>query len=172
MSWEETTATAWGSTIGFKIGTPENKEMATNLVNIGIVKEDSINVELADGTKLEWRAVGGKLIDILQGEPTFTISLIVKNLNKSNLEKFWNIEEDESTGELKIFGLSTSKKYSILMGSEVKDSEVFKAPYCSVSMKPHFSEKEGWTQEVSFTLLDRGGTGENKKPLFLIGQVE
>lgn len=169
MAWKETSATAWGSKVQIKLGTPATgNAMSTSLAGIGVIKEDSIAVETADGTNLEWKGVGGKLIDQLKGEPTITIKCIVKNLNKSNLSKFWNVQEDATSGKLKVLGMTNSTKYSVLLGSDVVDSETFEAPYCSVGMKPVYSEKEGWGQEVEFTLLSPG----EGKPLFEIGQVK
>lgn len=167
MAWKETTATAWGD-IEFKIGTPSaDNGMSTSLDSIGTVKEDSIGVETQDGTTKEWRAVNGKLIDELKGEPILKVKCFVKNLNKSNLGKFWNVSENATTGELEVKGLTNANKYSISFGSNVKESEEFKAPYCSVSMKPAFDEKEGWGQEIEFTLLSPG----EGKALFNISQV-
>ncbi len=145
MAYNETNETAWGSSVGFNIdGTP-----------IGIVKQDSISVETADGTKLEWKAVGGKVIDQLQGEPTVTVKCVVKNLNKSNLEKFWKIEEEGD--KIKVLGMTNAAKYAISIGSDVVGAEIFTAPKCAVAMRPKFAENEGWTQEVEFTLLEKNG---------------
>ncbi len=166
MAWTKTSATAWGEVV-MKIGTPtENNAMSENLASIGYVKEDSISLETEDGEKLEWKAVGGKVVDTLTKEGKISIKCQIKNLNKENLEKFWNIEEDEASGKLKVLGMTNSNKYSVLLEPKVEKAETFEAPYCSVSMKPTFTEKEGWGQEVTFTLLS-GGEGN---PLFLIGQ--
>ncbi len=165
MAWKDTKATAWG-TIEIKIGTPKaGNAMSTSLVSIGTIKEDSISLETEEGTKYEWKGTGGVIIDTLVGEGTVKVKCKIKNLNKSNLEKFCNVTEN-SDGKIEVKGLTTSNKYSISMESKVSGSETFEAPYCSVAMKPTFSEKDGWEQEVEFTLLS-GGEG---KPLFIIGQ--
>ncbi len=165
MAWKETSATAWGE-IDVKIGTPKTGNgMSASMVSIGNVKEESISIETEDGTKLEWKATGGKVIDTLTQGGKISVKCKVKNLNKSNLEKFWDVTED-SSGKLQVMGMTTSNKYSVSLEPKATGAEVFEAPYCAVSMKPTFSEKDGWEQEVTFTLLS-GGEG---KPLFTIGQ--
>ncbi len=165
MAWKETENKAWGE-IDFKIGTPKaGNLMSTALSTIGNVKEDSISIETEDGGKLEWKATGGRVIDTLQKEGKITIKCTVNNLKKATLEKFWNVTEN-SEGKLEVHGMTSSNKLSVAFASKVAGTETFEAPYCSVSMKPKFSEKDGWEQEVEFTLL----RGSETAPLFVIGQ--
>lgn len=165
MAWKETTATAWDGII-LKIGVPDSgNAMSSSLSVLGYIKEMSMETE--DGEKKEWKDINGKLIDELTQEGTLKWNVTLKNLNKSVLEKVWNIEEDPSDGSLKVKNLSTSKKYSIQIGNSVKESEVFSAPYCSVTAKPAFSKDDGYTLELQFTILSPG----EGKELFVISQT-
>lgn len=167
MAWTETSASAWGN-LTIKIGTPgANNAMSTSLSAIGTVKEDSFSVETEDGKKLQWFSTGHNLVDELQTQPTLILKMQVKNLNKSALTKFWDVEEDGTTGKLKVNAMMTTDKFSVSIQSEVVGSETLEIPYCSVSMKPVYSEDSGWEQEVQFTVLSPG----SGQPLFQIGQV-
>lgn len=46
-----------------------------------------------------------------------------------------------------------SEYFSVKMASKVVGSDSLEAPKCTVSVKPVFSEKEGWSAEVEFTIL-------------------
>lgn len=167
MAWNETSASAWGE-IDLQIGVPASgNEMSESLATIGVVKENSISVDTDEGTKLQWFATGHKLVDELRLEPTMSIKVEVKNLNLANLQKFWDVEEDATSGKIKVSGMTTSAKLSVKMAPKVIGGETLEAPYCSVSMKPTYSEDSGWGQEVTFTILSPG----TDKPLFQIGQV-
>ena len=83
MAYVDNNATAWGE-IEFKFGAPGAAgAMGTVLKTLGIVKEDSFSFETEDGKELEWKAIGGKIIDRMKGEPTLKAKCTVKNLNKA-----------------------------------------------------------------------------------------
>ncbi|GJQ07531.1 hypothetical protein [Capnocytophaga cynodegmi] len=164
-NWKETSATAWDG-IEFKVGTPgSNNAMASTLVKIGNIKDLSLETE--DGKKREWEDINGKIIDELSQEGKLKIKLQVKNLNKSVLERFWDIEEDTSTGHLKVKKMSSSEKLSTQILNTVRGAETFSAPYCSTSAKPTYSKEDGYMLDIEFTILDPG----NGKELFVIGQT-
>lgn len=163
-NWKETSSTAWDGMI-LKIGVPEaDNEMSTSLSIIGHIKEMSMETE--DGEKKEWKDINGKVIDELTQEGKLKWKVSLKNLNKSALEKVWDIEEDTSNGSLKIKSMSTNKKYSLQIASSVQNAEVFSAPYCSVTAKSTYSKDDGYMLEVEFTILSPGEGRE----LFVIGQ--
>lgn len=165
MAWKETTATAWNG-IEFQVGTPgANNAMATSFASIGRIKEMSLETE--EGDKKEWKDINGDIVDELTQEGKLIWNVTVKNLNKSNLEKFWDIEEDGPTSTLKIKKMSTSKKYSVKIINTVQNAEVFSAAYCSVTAKPTFGQDDGYLLEIKFTVLDPG----NGKEKAVIGQT-
>lgn len=163
-NWKETSSTAWDGMV-LKIGVPEaDNEMSTSLSVIGHIKEMSMETE--DGEKKEWKDINGKVIDELTQEGKLKWKTSLKNLNKSALEKVWDIEEDTSNGSLKVKSMSTNKKYSLQIASSVQNAEVFSAPYCSVTAKSTYSKDDGYMLEVEFTILSPGEGRE----LFVIGQ--
>lgn len=164
-NWKETSATAWDG-VEFKVGnTGNNNAMASTLTKIGNIKDLSLEVE--DGEKKEWKDINGKIIDELSQEGKLKIKVQVKNLNKSVLERFWDIEEDTATGNLKVKKMNSSKKLSIQILNTVQNAETFSAPYCSTMAKPTYSKEDGYMLDVELTVLDPG----NGKELFVIGQT-
>lgn len=164
-NWKETSSTAWDGMI-LKIGVPAlNNAMSTSLATIGHIKE--MTMETEEGEKKEWKDINGKVIDELTQEGKLKWKVTLKNLNKSALEKVWNIEEDTSNGSLKVKAMSTNKKYSLQIASSVQNAEMFSAPYCSVTAKPTYSKEDGYMLDIEFTILSPG----EGKELFVIGQT-
>ena len=164
-NWKETTATAWAG-LDLKIGNPApNNAMSASLAVLGNIEDMSVETE--EGEKKEWKDINGKIVDSYQAESTLKWTAKLKNLNKSALEKFWDVEEDPANGSLKVKGLSTSKKYSIQIVNSVQNAEVFSAPYCSVSSKLTFEKDKGYGLELTFTILEPA----KGKELFVIGQT-
>lgn len=165
MGWTPTTASAWGE-LDFQIGVPAaNNAMSVALASIGTVKEESLSVETEDGKKLQFFATGHNLIDELRLQATLTIKLSIKNLNLSELSKFWDVTEN--VDDIEVNEMTTSNKYSVMMASKVSGSEALHIPYCSVYMKATYAEDMGWVQDIEFTIL-RPAVGE---PLFTIKAV-
>jgi len=166
-NWTETSATAWGE-LEVKIGTPGvSNTMSTSLASIGVVKEDSFSLETEDGKKLQWFTTGHGLVDELKTQPTLMLKLHLKNLNLSALENFWDVTENITEGTIEVNAMMTTAKHSVYIGSKVVGSEALEIPYCSVSMKPVYSEDSGWGQEIEFTILSPSAGA----PLFVITQV-
>ena len=165
MAWTETSASAWGG-LDIKIGTPAAlNAMSTTLASIGNVKEDSFSIETEDGKKLQWFASGHNLIDELRLQAVLTIKCSIKNLNLSNLSKFWTVTDDEAG--IKVMNMNTSSKFSVRISTGVVGSEALDIPYCSVYMKASYSEDSGFGQDVEFTILKGAPTAA----LFTIKKV-
>lgn len=164
-NWKETTATAWAG-LDFKVGTPGNQNaMASSFTSIGYIEDVTIDTE--EGEKKEWKDINGKIVDTFQQESVTKFTAKLKNLNKSALEKFWDITEDTQNGTLKVRSTTTSRKFSVQITNSVQGAEVFSAPYCSVASKLTFEKDKGYGLEVTFTILDPGA-GKEK---FVISQT-
>lgn len=164
-NWKETSVTAWAG-MDLLLGSPKaGNVMSDTLVSVGNIKEVSIETE--DGEKKEWKDINGVIVDSFQQEATIKITTTIKNLNLSNLKKFWNVEEDTANGSIKVKGTSTSQKYSVQLKSSVQNAETFSAPYCSVTAKPKYGNDTGFELEVEITILEPAKGRE----LFVIGQT-
>lgn len=149
--------TAWGEVI-ISFGTPAAGDaMSATLTDIGKIKEDTVSIEKADGTVLELFSTGHNLVDKLKGEPTLTLKATLIGITAAAVALFW--ETTTVTTRTAVASLVNSTKKSVKLASKVVGSDTFEAPYCEVSMGPLFSEKEGWTAEVSITVI-KGATGK------------
>lgn len=149
--------TAWGSLV-ISFGTPAAGDtMSASLTSIGTIKEDSVSIEKADGTVLELYGTGHTLVDKLKGEPTLTLKFTAIGITAAAVALFWDAAV--VTTRTTVASMINSKKLSVKLASLVVGSDTLEAPYCEVSMGPLFSEKEGWTAEISVTLI-KGATGK------------
>lgn len=161
--------TAWGEIL-MDIGlTGANDAMASALETIGVLKEDSLALATEDGKKYELWGSGHELIDELQGEPILTVTGNIIQVPEEVRKKFWEISEQGSgdSKKMQVKSLVTREKWSVKFASRIPGSETFEAPKCSVSMKPVFSETEGWTADFSFKIIKSKATGV----LFQFGTV-
>ena len=156
MAYTDNNATAWGE-LEFKFGAPgAGGAMGTVLKTLGIVKEDSFSFETEDGKELEWKAIGGKIIDRMKGEPTLKVKCTVKNLNKALLSEIWDIEE--LGDKLIIKSFVSTKKFSFSIVPKVSGAEKIDMFYCTVSGKLNYTGDSGYNVDVEITILN-GGKG-------------
>lgn len=149
--------TAWGEQI-VSFGTPAAGDaMSASLTSIGTIKEDSVSIEKADGTVLELYGTGHVLVDKLKGEPSLTLKFTLVGISDAAIALFWDAAK--VTTRTSVASLVNSTKKSVKLASKVVGSDTLEAPYCEVSMGPLFSEKEGWTAEISVTII-KGATGK------------
>lgn len=140
-------ATAWGEIV-LSTGTPGASDaMSTSLTPLGYIKEDSLAIETEDGEVMQLFGTGHVLIDEQGGEPSVRIKATLIGANKT----FWDMAESPNTGRVESF--VTSAFYSVRFASKVVGSDTFEAPKCKIAAKPLFSEKEGWTVELTITVL-------------------
>lgn len=150
-------ATAWGDTHIY-MGTPEaNGGMAKTLEDLGIIDEDGMTMETADGTALQLKDINGKLIDELTQEPELTLNFTLLKPSEETRGKFWDMEESGTGDQRKVNvkSLITLQKYSVKFANpKMVGSETFEAPYCSVTMKPNWSASKGFYAECSAKILN------------------
>lgn len=154
MAWTETNATAWGEltiSLGDSTG---NETMQSALTSIGNVKQDSVSIEMEDGDTKEWKAVGGRVVDKAEGEPTVIVKAHVKNLNMSALSKFWKVTE--ASGALSVTSFRSDKKFAVKIEPSVIGGEIVEIPMASVKANIAYDENGGYGLDVSFTVLSPG----------------
>ena len=161
---EQAGATAWGN-VNIKIGESLKEDQ---LATIGTLKEDSVSIETAEGTKYELYGTGHVLVDQLVTEPTLTLKAQIIGANRDLIAKLWNTTTTGTgdTERLVVNSMVTSKKFAVQLASDVIGSDTFEAPNCAVNMSLVFSEKEGWCGDISFTIL-KGDNGS----FFQFGKV-
>lgn len=161
--------TAWGE-VKMKIAETEALEtFPIALVDLGIIKEDSLSISKEDGTKLQLFGEGHVLVDELQLEPTLKIALQIVGISDVNKAKFWDATTT-GTGDAAKFAVKSlvnTKKFAIqFAATKVVGSDTFEAPKCTVTLSPLYSSKEGWMSDVQITVI-KAITGT----LFQFGKV-
>lgn len=163
MAYTDSNDTAWGKVV-FKYGAPgAGGAMGTVLKTLGVVKEDSYSLETIDGKEYKFTAIGGEVIDQLQGEPTLKAKLTVKNLNKALISEIWDVEE--SGDNLIVKSLVSIKKFSVSVTPVTSGSEKIDFFYCSMSGKPTYRGEDGYCVDLEMTII------KTDKGLFSIGRV-
>lgn len=141
-------ATAWGEIVMSVAKTGASDVMGTPLVPLGYIKEDSLAIETEEGEVMQLFGTGHVLVDEQGGEPSVRIKATL--LGITNGKQFWTFDAT-NVGQVESF--VTTDNYSVKFASKVVGSESFEAPKCKIAAKPLFSEKEGWTIELTITVL-------------------
>lgn len=161
--------TAWGEVVMKVAETDAAETMPTTMETIGEILEESLGLELEDGTKLQLFKEGHILVDELSQEPTLNVSLTLIGISDANKARFWEAEET-GEGENKKFAVKSlinTKKFAIEFAAiKVPGSDTFEAPKCTVSMGPLYSSTQGWTSDIKITII-KAKTGI----LFQFGKV-
>lgn len=131
-----------------------------DLISIGVLKEETIGMTSEDGTAYELWGSGHVLVDEMKGEPTLKVTGTIVQVPEETRKRFWDTESVGTGSEkkMRVKSLVSTKKYAVQFAFPVSGSETFETLYCSVTLKPLFEEKEGWTAEVEFKIL-RGPAG-------------
>jgi len=141
--------TGWGK-VSLLYGTPtSSQEMATTLVKMGDILENSLSIEQQEGTKLQLYAEGHILKDELQLEGTNSIKATLIGIPEDTRKKFW---ATDNAGET-VSSMITASKFSIKLVPHVLGAETLSAPYCSINLGMAYSSQQGWTAPVTVTIL-------------------
>ena len=154
MPYQDTNNTAWGK-IEVQVGavnTTDGSVMPTSGMSlIGFVKEGSLDIEQQEGDTKEWKAVGGEIVDALTTASALRIKFHVKNLNKSVMEKVFNVKEKGD--KLEVYNLTSTKEFALSIVPETIGAEVFSAPRVKLSGVMKLGDDVGYGIDVTATIL-------------------
>jgi len=139
-------ATAWGEIVMNVAETGAGDAMGTSLVSLGFIQEDTLEITTEEGERIQLFATGHVLVDQLQLEDTLTVNCSLIGIAKAT--QFWDLD-----GTSKVQSLVNSTDWSVEFTSKVVGSDTFEAPKCRIKATPQFSEKEGWTVDLTITAL-------------------
>ena len=165
MSYQETNNTAWGK-VEVKVGAVNAADPSVmptaGMSLIGFVKEGSLGIEQEEGDKKEWKAVGGETIDTLTTASSLRIKFHVKNLNKSMLDRVFDVKEVGD--KLEVYNLTSSKEFALSIVPATIGAEVFSAPRVQLSGVMRLGEGDGYGIDATATILKAKADG----PLFYL----
>lgn len=154
MSYQDTNNTAWGKLevqVGAVNATDGSKMPTAGMALIGFVKEGSLGIEQQEGDTKEWKAVGGEIVDTLTTASALRIKFHVKNLNKSVMEKVFDVKEVGD--KLEVYNLTSSKEFAMSIVPATIGAEVFSAPRVKLSGVMNLGDDVGYGIDVTATIL-------------------
>ena len=154
MSYQDTNNTAWGKLevqVGAVNATDGSKMPTAGMALIGFVKEGSLGIEQQEGDTKEWKAVGGEIVDTLTSASALRIKFHVKNLNKSVMEKVFDVKEVGD--KLEVYNLTSSKEFAMSIVPATIGAEVFSAPRVKLSGVMNLGDDVGYGIDVTATIL-------------------
>lgn len=148
---------AW-SKCTFEIGkTGDSDAMATELTNIGTIKDKSSSLETSEGDALEMKATGGETVakEVLEGSFKATTRVIEPT---DELLSLLGITTDGTEGEKQVKTHIVEGDWSLKITPKNVGAKGIKAPKCSITFKPGWSEEEGNFADIDFEIL-KGDAG-------------
>lgn len=148
---------AW-SKCTFEIGkTGDNDAMATELTSIGTIKDKSSSLEPSDGDALEMKATGGETVakEVLEGGYK-AITRVIEPTEE--LETTLDISKAGADGETQITTHVVEGDWSLKITPKNVGAKGIKAPKCSITYKPGWSEEDGNYADIEFEIL-KGDAG-------------
>lgn len=142
---------AW-SKCTFEIGkTGDNDAMATELTDIGTIKDKSSSLEPSDGDTLEIKATGGETVakEVLEGGYKATTRVIEPTAELENMLGISvTVGEEEQVKTHVVDGY-----WSLKVTPKNVGARGIKAPMCVIGYKPGWNEEEGNYADITFEIL-------------------
>lgn len=140
-----------------EIGTTGNGDVfAASVASIGTIKDKSSSLEATDGDVLEAKATGGETVakEQLEGGYSLTTRVIEPDDELLQLLGLGSIDAEE----LKIQTHVVEGDWSVKVTPKNIGAKGIKAPKCSITYKPGWSEEEGDFADLTFEIL-KGDAG-------------
>ena len=140
-----------------EIGTTgDGDTFATSVESIGTIKDKSSSLEATDGDVLEAKATGGETVAKEQLEGGYSLTTRVIEPDDELLQRLGlgNIDAEE----LKVQTHVVEGDWSVKVTPKNIGAKGIKAPKCSITYKPGWSEEEGDFADLTFEIL-KGDAG-------------
>ncbi len=147
----------------FEIGkTGSNDAMASTLTDIGTIKDKSSSLEPSDGESLEMKATGGETVAKETQEGGFTATTRVIEPDSSLLTLLGIGEvvstEGDDKGDIHVTTHIVDGDWSLKITPKNVGGKGIKAPKCTITYKPGWSEEDGNYADIDFEIL-KGDAG-------------
>ena len=146
MSWSESS---------IEIGlTGAADAMAATLTGIGVIKDKSVSLEMAEGEKLQAYATGHKLVAEEQTDGEITLKARIVEPDFAFLASLVDADHDDVGDTLTVRSMVVSDPYSVVVTPKNVGATGIKIRKASVSIKQGQSEDEGRFADITFTVLE------------------
>lgn len=154
MSW---------SKCGIEIGdTGANDAMAATLTSVGEVKDKSASIESSEGDSLEMKSTGGETVakETQEGGQTLKFRVIEPADALYTRLGIGSVDSDEYSVETHV----VDKEMSVKVTPKNVGAKGIKAPKCSVSVQPGWSEEDGHYIDFTMEILHGAQVDGQSKP--------
>lgn len=138
--------------------TGANDAFATNLTNVGTIKNQTTTLTASDGDSLQAVATGGEIVAEEQLEGTLLLETTIIEPTDALLTALGIGKTDE--GEFKVKTHIVPGDYSVKVTPKNNGAKGIKAPVCRISVAPSFGEDTGNELKLSFRIFKTTGIPE------------
>lgn len=135
--------------------TGENDVMATSLKSVGVIKDKSSTLEASEGEALEAKATGGELVAKEISEGGYQLKTRVIEPTEDLLTELGL--GATSNGDFNVKTHVVEGNFSVKLTPKNVGGKGIKAPKCSVTYAPGWSEEEGAYADLTFDILKGEG---------------
>lgn len=144
---------SWSKVRAYIGKTPAAETMATSLTEIGPVKDKTCVLETSEGDTLEMKATGGELIGYEEQEGTTTVTVRIIEPREDLYTLFGIGTADAGAHTVNVESHLIPDYYSLELEPKNVGGYGIRAPKCSVSFRPGYSEEEGNYVDLVFGIL-------------------
>lgn len=138
--------------------TGDGDAMATTLSDIGTIKDKSGELNPSDGDTLEMKATGGETVAKETTEGGYTLTVRVIEPDNTLLTTLGLGAAAESGTDFNVNTHIVDGDWSVKLTPKNKGARGVKAPKCSITYKPGWSEEDGNYADIDFEIL-KGDAG-------------
>lgn len=143
---------AWSKCKG-RIGkTKSDDTMAAELTSIGVIKDKSASLTPSDGDKLEAKESGGGMVAKEQLEGGFMATMRIIEPD-DDLLTLLGLGEASTEGDFMVKTHIVEGDWSLEIEPKNVGAKGIRAPKCSITYKPGWSEEEGNYADLDFEIL-------------------
>lgn len=139
--------------------TGDNDEFASELIDVGVIKDRTTELTAEDGDTLQLVATGGEVVAEDQNEGTLQLQTTVIEPTPA-LYTALGIAEAEVSGEQKVKTHIVPGDKSVKVTPKNKGAKGIKAPLCRISVQPTFDEESGNALILTFKIFKTTGVPE------------
>lgn len=146
--------TAWGNA-HLEYGTPgANDALPTTWTDMGCILDQTIAVNVTEGTALEIRCSGNRLADQQDVEATYQLAFSLQGVASEIMTEFWGTATPGADGITWVKSTITPERYAFRLSvPDVPGSDTFVIPRGSITLRPAFADNAGFSLTATISLL-------------------
>ena len=140
--------------------TGNNDAFASELTDVGYIKDKSTELSAEEGDALQLVASGGEVVAEDQNEGTLQLVTTVIEPSAALYKKLGIAEDEDQSGEQKVKTHIVPGDVSVKVTPKNKGAKGIKAPVCRLSVAPAFDEESGNALILTFKITKTTGIPE------------